>query len=362
MLTLVLAELALRIDWRKAPTQAALQKRLAESQQAGLDAGRRRFSLFGLVQASEHADLVYELKPGLDGRFRGKKLRTNLAGQREDRDYEERKPEGVYRIVGLGDSVMFGWGVRQGDSYLDMLEARLADRPPHRRRYEVINCAVPGYNTTMEVASFEHKCRKLDPDLVLIHFVINDFGLPVFLQPARESESGGGGLALVRLIAALRRPTVGVEPKLPDLLHPNRREHRQAHVQARKEYRHMLGAEAYRLAMDKLVMLAEDSSAEVWSLMLLGSKGGADGFQVHQRREVARRVGADLGLRIINPVDRFARHLVSSGLELTEKNWKGAYEMDEHPTRLAHDLWASELYEALVEDLPGTGSERTGVP
>ena len=65
--------------------------------------------------------MVYELKPGLDGRFQDQPLKTNSHGMR-DREYPREKPDGVVRIAGLGDSVMFGWGVGQGEAYLDVLE------------------------------------------------------------------------------------------------------------------------------------------------------------------------------------------------------------------------------------------------
>ena len=83
-------------------------------------------SLHGLVQISPHPDVVYELKPGLVGTYLDRPLRTNAYGLR-DRDYPVAKPEGTFRIVGLGDSVMFGWGVAQDEPFLEVLERRLAE-------------------------------------------------------------------------------------------------------------------------------------------------------------------------------------------------------------------------------------------
>ena len=53
----------------------------------------------------------------------------------------------------MGDSSLFGWGVPFEDSGLKVLERRLNEkfRP---QKFEVINCAVPGYNTAMEAETF----------------------------------------------------------------------------------------------------------------------------------------------------------------------------------------------------------------
>ena len=41
---------------------------------------------------------------------------------------------------------MFGWGVGEGEPYLEIVERRLNERAQPGRRYEVLNFAAPGYN------------------------------------------------------------------------------------------------------------------------------------------------------------------------------------------------------------------------
>ena len=71
-----------------------------------------------------------------------------------DRDYAKPKPPGVHRVVGIGDSFMFGWGLKPGKDYLSLLEERLAAEAP-TARWEVLNMGVPGYNTAMEVETLK---------------------------------------------------------------------------------------------------------------------------------------------------------------------------------------------------------------
>jgi hypothetical protein len=100
-------------------------------------------------------------------------VRINSLGMRGP-EVEKAKPEGVYRILGLGDSFTFGVGVRDEDTFLRRLETLLNAQPDEGRRCEVLNAGVQGYNTRDEVVCLEQRWLELSPDLVLITFYLND--------------------------------------------------------------------------------------------------------------------------------------------------------------------------------------------
>lgn len=77
---LVLAEAALRLWLGNGLTEAGLARRLEQSRRAALAETGGKMGLFGLVQASAFPDVVYELKPGLSGTFRGEPVATNSWG------------------------------------------------------------------------------------------------------------------------------------------------------------------------------------------------------------------------------------------------------------------------------------------
>ena len=85
------------------------------------------------------------------------------------------------RLVGLGDSVMFGWGVDDGLDYLSVLERRLNEREP-KTAWEVVNTAVPGYNTVMEVETLKRRGLAYAPDIVILGYCVNDLSLPQFVE------------------------------------------------------------------------------------------------------------------------------------------------------------------------------------
>lgn len=105
-------------------------------------------------------------------RLMGVPVSINSLGLR-DREYSLAKPQGTVRVLMLGDSVTFGWGVRIEDTPSKMIERKLNEGriPPV---YEVINAGVGNYNTVQEVTYFLHKGHKLNPDLVVLNYFIND--------------------------------------------------------------------------------------------------------------------------------------------------------------------------------------------
>lgn len=82
---------------------------------------------------------------------------------------------GAFLIVGLGDSIMYGYsgpGSTEDDTYLEQARRLLARRSS--RPVEIINLAVPGYNTRQEDAAYKERENELRPNLVIVHYWIND--------------------------------------------------------------------------------------------------------------------------------------------------------------------------------------------
>lgn len=160
----------------------------AERQQGRLDRDVTRLkpprpgsvaTLGQIIRRSDHSRIVYELRPRLDVIFAGARLSTSDAGHR-GADVAGRKPISTFRIVGIGDSYMFGQGVADDETYLARLSGPTVDLLSGRQ-VETVNLAVPGYNTVMEVETLRARAEALHPDLVLIEIVGNDLDLPNFL-------------------------------------------------------------------------------------------------------------------------------------------------------------------------------------
>jgi len=96
----------------------------------------------------------------------------NSAGWR-DQERQLEKPEGTFRILGLGDSYLFGQGIAQEDICLSKLEGMLQDQEDDRR-IESINTGISGFNTGNQRDLLIRRGLEYDPDLVIVFFVLND--------------------------------------------------------------------------------------------------------------------------------------------------------------------------------------------
>lgn len=139
-------------------------------------------------------DLVYKHQRNHRAVYEGILVETNELGLRDGplhpRDDDE------FRILALGDSVTFGWGVRNEDTFPRVLEQRLRTRLDKNIR--VVNAGVGSYNTEQEAAFLRLHADTIRPDAVLLTVVANDI---IMHEPLRPSEPSRPQ----RILAVLRR-------------------------------------------------------------------------------------------------------------------------------------------------------------
>ncbi|MBI1784933.1 SGNH/GDSL hydrolase family protein [Candidatus Sumerlaeota bacterium] len=128
-----------------------------------------------IYTSSENPRILYRLRPSVTGIFQGVPYTSNVLGMREAEVNE--KTSGTLRVIGLGDSGMFGWRVAVEDTYLKLLEGELRRVWGKERKIEVLNGAVPGYNAVQEAELFHESLAKLRPDLVIVQYDLNDINL-----------------------------------------------------------------------------------------------------------------------------------------------------------------------------------------
>jgi len=93
-------------------------------------------------------------------------VKTNSDGFRDD-EYVHNKPENIKRVVSLGDSFTWGWGVENDEVYMQVAESLLDG-------VEFINMGQNGYGTGQELLLFAGSGKSYSPDLVTLGFVDND--------------------------------------------------------------------------------------------------------------------------------------------------------------------------------------------
>ena len=86
-----------------------------------------------------------------------------------DVEHEVKKPDGVFRILILGDSFMEAYSVELEDAFPRRVEALARSAGSNT---EVINAGVAGYGTLQEYLMFEENGQLYAPDLVLLGFLV----------------------------------------------------------------------------------------------------------------------------------------------------------------------------------------------
>lgn len=159
VLTLFVAETAFRIYFRFFPNYDMEMWRYALNLKMGVNDGRSHI----------HVLNSYSVLMGVP-------VKINSKGLRDD-EYTYKKPNGVYRVLVLGDSFALGWGVPLEKTFPKVLEQRLHEINKAEAKYrqvEVLNAGIGNYNTVQELAFLRLEGLKYDPDEILLAYYLND--------------------------------------------------------------------------------------------------------------------------------------------------------------------------------------------
>ncbi len=83
------------------------------------------------------------------------------------------KPNGVFRIMVLGDSFTWGAGLAESEMYSNRLDSMLKEHFK-TQNIEVVNCALAGSPTVKERDVLRQLKDTVQPDLILVGFCLND--------------------------------------------------------------------------------------------------------------------------------------------------------------------------------------------
>jgi lysophospholipase L1-like esterase len=165
-----------------------------------------RYLLFDAVFGSQQvagADLIasdvggvrYLLAPSVPGT-------SNNLGLRNPSDTAVAAPPETYRILMLGDSVLFGLGIHD----LDELATSVAERRIEAltgARVEILNLSLPGLGFEQELALAKARAPQWSPDLVVFAYTFND-PEPTPLVGELSNAPSLDRLYLMRLLALWR--------------------------------------------------------------------------------------------------------------------------------------------------------------
>jgi hypothetical protein len=151
---LVIVELGLRLFWNGRPKLPAIPPNPRYFEDAD-------------------PDISYTLIP--NHKYSKGIIKTNKYGFRNDPAITEKKKPGVFRIILLGDSIVFGVRLQPDKTIGAVLRKRFSEIDiPGVTEFEVINLGMPGHNINQYAAVLDKYGMRYSPDLIIAGITISN--------------------------------------------------------------------------------------------------------------------------------------------------------------------------------------------
>ena len=132
--------------------------------------GILRLCGFGKLEIYEPDRALYwKLKPNQDcfTKIGRKPVHINSHGTRGP-EFGAQKPTNTVRVLSLGDSRTFGWGLTEAETYSDLLRQQLQERVGPSKKVEMINAGVNAWSYPQLLVYFRDVALKYQPDFVIV--------------------------------------------------------------------------------------------------------------------------------------------------------------------------------------------------
>ncbi len=301
--------------------------------------------------------LLWEYAPGMRDEF-GIPVHINSLGLRGPEPTIP-KPAGVRRLLATGDSSVYGFGIEDGQAFIDVAADLLGEG------VEGWNAAIPGYSTFQTLNLLELRALQLEPDVLVIGNVWSDNNFDSFvdreLLDAYSTWEGGwtGTLRQVLSMSAIFR-LLDFKIRVQEGEQAVARKVGWTVGKGQQMGRRRVEVNDYARNLQRLVDLAHQHKAEAIIVLLASQDDLAASQDEPPAWELYRRIMRDTarrnGLKVVEAPQLFQ----STGLE------RDILFLDEmHPTADGHVLLGKALAEALQGwagggplESPGTGEER----
>jgi hypothetical protein len=268
--------------------------------------------------------LLRDILPSTSTVLGGVACTSNSLGMR-DREYEKAKPANTYRIVLLGASNDMGTGVKNNQTYENLVEDTLNSRVPDARysRYEILNLSVAADTILQRVLRLEEEGFEFQPDAAILSVTaVDELVMASHIRKAliRGIEPSGEYRDVVQ--SMIRR--AGVNGKMPALMIERR-----------------LQPYVTELCRWSFQRFAQQCAQRGVRPIVIYRPLPADfsGMEPAARSKILG-LARDAGLEVVDLSPAFDSVTDRSSLVLAK--W------DDHTTALGHRLLADKLYERLV--------------
>jgi hypothetical protein len=273
--------------------------------------------------------MLTDIAPSVSTFLGGAPIRSNRLGMR-DREYDTIKPPNTYRIVLLGASHDQGSGVKEDETYENLVEDRLNRELPSLQysRYEILNMSVGQHGLFQRLLRLEQQGFQFEPDAVILSIAAADEQF-LLRHLSRALSLGIEPPPDYREILERVTRKAGIQGKMPDVMIERRL---QPYV-----------GELYEWAFRRFAQQCKQHGIHP-VVIYRPAPVDFQGVEQADRSEVIRLARA-AGLEVIDLSPAFDSVVDRDTLMIAK--W------DDHTTAFGHRLLAGKLYDGLVPLLFG---------
>lgn len=274
----------------------------------------------------------YTLRPNWRGESYGVPVVTNAWGFRGP----EPATDGTGAIVFIGDSLTFGFGVREEETYPHLFGEALRSGGED---VQIVNLAVPGYNADQAVAVLAARIDSLHPRCIIYGVSLNDDVSPQFLN--RDGWLVPAWSVAPWIPLSIRQQLVRSHAVQLILRTMNARARKQSNEEAARRL-YAAGYPLTRAAMMRLARLARDHEARAHILILPFLEGIPHNYPFRAAHAALAAGAAEAEIPVADALP-FVEEEVRRGTPLSSL-WVADF--DHHANAGAQALFANALLDA----------------
>jgi alginate O-acetyltransferase complex protein AlgI len=278
--------------------------------------------------------MLTDIAPSVSTVLEGAPIRSNSLGMR-DREYDTIKPPNTYRIVLLGASHDQGNGVKENETYENLVEDRLNHELPdlHYSRYEILNMSLGNTGLFQRLLRLEQQGFQFKPDAAILS--VSAVDQPFFARHLSHTLSLGiepppGYREIVERVTR----KAGIHGKMPKLM-------------IERRLQPYMG-ELYEWTFHRFAQQCEQHG--IHPVVIYRPEPVDFGGRDEAGRSEVIGLARAAGLEVIDLSPAFD--------SVTDRNTLVIAKWDHHTTALGHRLLADKLYQGLVPLLFGSSSKK----
>jgi alginate O-acetyltransferase complex protein AlgI len=278
--------------------------------------------------------MLTDIAPSVSTFLDGAPMRSNRLGMR-DREYDTIKLPNTYRIVLLGASHDQGNGVKENETYENLIEDRLNHELPdlHYSRYEILNMSVGNTGLFQRLLRLEQQGFQFKPDAAILS--VSAVDQPFFARHLSRTLSLGiepppGYREIVERVTR----KAGISRKMPQLM-------------IERRLQPYMG-ELYEWTFHRFAQQCEQHG--IHPLVVYRPEPVDFGGRDQAGRSEVIGLARAAGLEVIDLSPAFD--------SVTDRNTLVIAKWDHHTTALGHRLLADKLYQGLVPLLFGSSGRQ----